>query len=278
LFNVSFEIHRNQINPGDTNITDTNNTSSTNQDTGNDENNEVNLPLDISFPIEYLLLLLVLMSLVFIRKILSLFRWVGEKIIYAGVLVIGAFYNVQDRILDANDIYLNQSRVELLDYLEYIGQYGSHIRELKSLTRMGTGSLLWHLQVLEDFYFIQKYKINRNTIFVAADFVDSFDQEYKALEMNIQSKYSGILIEELVNLIDQPDISVSELEALTNVNNRTIRRFLGKLNDYEIVSYIQTSPIVIVIDDKTTIKKLNKGYEMRADYTFSRSGIDVQDV
>lgn len=278
LFNVSFEIHRNQIKTGDTNITDSDNTSSNTQDTANDENNEVNLPLDYSLPIEYLLLLLVLMGLIFIRKILSIFRWLGEKIIYAGVFVIGAFYNVQDRILDTNDVYLNQSRVELLDYLEYIGQYGSHIRELKSLTRMGTGSLLWHLQVLEDFYFIQKYKINRNTIFVAADFVDTFDTEYKALEMNIQSKYSEVLIEEMVNLIDQNEISVSGLESLTNVNNRTIRRFLGKLNDYEIVSYVQTSPIVIVIDDKATIRKLNKGYEMRADYSFSRSDIDVQTV
>lgn len=280
LFNVSFDIHRNQINPAGTNTTDPINTSSNiqNSDATTNENNNVSLPLDISFPVAYLLLLLALMGLIFIRKILSLFRWFGEKIIYAGVLVIGAFYNVQDRILDANDIYLNQSRVELLDYLEYIGQYGSHIRELKSLTKMGTGSLLWHLQVLEDFYFIHKYKINRNTIFVASDFVDTFDQDYKALEMNIQSKYSETLIKELVNLIDQNEISVSELGDLTNVNNRTIRRFLAKLNDHEIVSYIQTSPIVIVIDDKVTIKKLNKGYEMRADYSFSRSGIDVQAI
>jgi predicted transcriptional regulator len=280
LINYTFNIHRNE-NPFQTNPTGTDSetiTDTQHTETAKNENNDISLPLDISFPLEYMFYLLILMGLIFIRKIFSFISWFGEKAIDLGVFIVGAFYNVQDRILDANDVFLNQSRVELLDYLEYIGEYGSHIRELKSLTKMGTGSLLWHLQVLEDFYFIYKFKINRNTIFVASDFVDDFDTKYKEIEMDIQSKYSQILIEELFILKNQNEISVSELEELTSVNNRTIRRFLSKLNDYEIVSYIQTSPIIITIANKDMLQRLNKSYELRADYSYTRTEVDVQSL
>ena len=50
----------------------------------------------------------------------------------------------------------NLSRQHILDYLAHIGAFGAHLRELKKVTKLGTGSILWHLQVLEDFDFIEK--------------------------------------------------------------------------------------------------------------------------
>jgi hypothetical protein len=45
-----------------------------------------------------------------------------------------------------------------------------------------------------------------------------------------------------------------------------------------MVKYIQTSPIIISIENKDILQKLNKSYELRSDYSYSRTEIDVQNI
>jgi predicted transcriptional regulator len=223
----------------------------------------------------YLMLffLALLLALTF-RKIAGLGRWLIEKSFGLGILVLGAFYNVQDRILDHNDVLINQSRADIYDYLEYIGEHGAHLREIKSILKMGTGSLLWHLQVLEDFEWIIKYKIHNHTIFVATDFIDKFDHELKAIELKLQSKYTIDIIDTLLQGQSET-IDISTLEDLTGIHQKTIRRQIKKMYDFKLIDILDEKPLKIVIADEAKIKLISESLWKRREYQPTAPNISI---
>ncbi len=94
---------------------------STVSDPGNTDNPIVSpiIPDLVSDYINYIWVVLLLLAMIFYRKVLSLFRWFSEKSIGGFVLVIGAFYNVQNRSISDSEVLLNNTRNRILDYLDY---------------------------------------------------------------------------------------------------------------------------------------------------------------
>jgi predicted transcriptional regulator len=251
------------------------NTSKT-QTTENGDSSPLNLKgVPESGNLLYLMMffLVLILALTF-RKIAGIGKWLIEKSFGVGILVLGAFYNVQDRILDHNDVLINQSRADIYDYLEYIGEHGAHLREIKSILKMGTGSLLWHLQVLEDFEWIIKYKIHNHTIFVATDFIDDFDHELKAIELKLQSKYTIDIIDTLLQGQSEM-IDISTLEDLTGIHQKTIRRQIKKMHDFNLIDILDEKPLKIVIADEAKIKLISESLWKRREYQPTAPNISI---
>ncbi len=250
-------------------------------DGNNGDKNNILQPRNLDFSNNFaqlLILFLFALIVIFSMKILNLIRWLFEKTLGIFLIVFGAFYNIQDRILDHNDVLLNQSRADIIDYLEYIGTYGAHLREIKSMLKMGTGSLLWHLQVLEDFGWIGKYRINNYTVFVAEDYIDKFDPDLKQIELKLHSKYSKDIIETILNYKTNGSIDISTIEDHSGINRKAIRRQIKKMYDYYLIDIINEKPLEIKILDESKLNKIYQSLWKRQEFNQKQSNIRIQTI
>lgn len=213
--------------------------------------------------------------LLIVTKFLGLLNWVNRRIIGVGIFVIGIFYNVEDRILNQKDVYLNNSRAEIIDFLDVVGKFGSHLREIKSMVNLGSGALMWHLKVLEDFNWIVKYQIENNTVYVSHNFETLFDPYLKKLELQLSSKYSHQLIQALSNISFSNSITVIDLQDQTDVPNKAIRRFVNKLNEMEIITVNHTKPIRFQVFNFSILKNLLDSMVLRNTYNRIQSDIQI---
>ncbi|MDH5404510.1 MAG: hypothetical protein OEY49_18565, partial [Candidatus Heimdallarchaeota archaeon] len=253
--------------------------SNPNLQLGIQEDNQIKftIPLvDITLNLfQILSLFIFLMVLLFYQYVLKLMKWLIEKFYLFGFAIIGAFYNIQDRIIDSNQVLMNKSRFEILDYLTHVGGYGAHLREIKSITKMGTGSLLWHLQVLEDFNLIIKIPINGHTVFINSDYEDKFDSELKLIELKIQSKYTTDIFTTILSLKSTEGISVSDIEDETGINTRAIRRILKKMDQFNLITISKERALFVVILDESKIQKILESLSLRKDYRYD-TGIHIE--
>jgi predicted transcriptional regulator len=233
------------------------------------------LPDQFKNPFYIVVVMILAFLMIFFRQFFGFLRWFSEKILGFAVLTIGAFYNIQDRILDHNDVLLNQSRADIVDYLEYLGSTGAHLREIKSILNMGSGSLLWHLQVLEDFGWISKYKINNYTVFVAEDFTKNFDPSLKSLELKLQSKYLLPILELLVDLDEDTQLDVPSIENLTGINRKAIRRQLVKMVETELIELNDEKQIKVNLDKQEKLNAIFQSLWKRKEYSRIESTITV---
>jgi predicted transcriptional regulator len=225
---------------------------------------------------QFLLIILLVLILIFIRRVLGIFRWFFEKSIGGFIFIIGAFYNVQDRYLDHNDVLLNQTRAKIMAYLEHIGRTGAHLREIKSTLQIGTGALLWHLQVLEDFGWLEQYKISRYSIFVASEYAHTFDPNQKELEMKLQSKHTHKIVETLTRIDHQDGINISELSSTTSIDRKTVRRIVKVLERYGSLELEKGKETRIFVLNSQPLEKILDSIEQRDSFDHQVSAIDVQ--
>lgn len=238
-----------------------------------------NIPIlpDLKFGNFLIYGILVMISL-FITKILGILDWLSRKIIGVSIFIVGAFYSVEDRILDQKDVYLNQSRADIMDFLDAVGKYGSHLREIKSITNLGSGSLMWHLKVLEDFNWIVKYKIENYTVYVSYNFETTFDPYVKGLELKLQSKYTYDLIHALLSINFDTNIFISDLQDLTSIPNKAIRRFINKLAELDLVKISSQKPIQFRIYNYSILNNLNESFQIRKYYEIPDNGVQVDEI
>jgi predicted transcriptional regulator len=240
----------------------------TDEDTTN-ENQLTNLVQFISnINLSEILIILFLFFIVllglFFSKLIAFIDWLIRKSYVLGIFVISSFYKIQKRTLSYNEVVINSYRSDILDYLEHLGKYGAHLRELKSLTKMGSGSLLWHLQVLEDYGFIKKYSIKGYTIFLSYKY--EFDPYLKEIEINLKSKYILEILEVLINNITQK-LSLEEIQEITTIEKRALRRLLLKLADYDLIKIMQYPELYVEISDKEKITKLHESLSLRESWS-----------
>ncbi len=210
---------------------------------------------------------IVALFVIFRNKILSLLRWFEKKFFGLIIGIIGSVYKIQNRYLDTGQVLVNQTRARILDYLEFIAGYGSHFREIKSVMNVGTGILLWHLQVLEEFGLITQHKIGRYNIFVAYEFNEEFNIEEKRLEIKFRSKYAVLIFDNLIQIDERDKLNITEFSKIASVDRKTIRKHLGILEDEEIVKLEKTSyGVEIVKIDKSKIEKLLKRLQLKETY------------
>ena len=161
-------------------------------------------------------------------------------------------------------------------YLEHIGSTGAHLREIKSTIQIGTGALLWHLQVLEDFGWLEQYKISRYSIFVASEFAHTFDPNQKEMEMKLQSKHTHYIVETLLGINHQDGINISELSSSTSIDRKTIRRIVKVLEHYGSVELEKTKETRIFVLNSQPLEQILDNIEQRNTFDQDVSAIDVQ--
>ncbi|MHA2030091.1 MAG: hypothetical protein ACW99A_03365 [Candidatus Kariarchaeaceae archaeon] len=281
LSSIILEVNLQKIVTGQNTSDHTNNSDVSDNPTETDQNNIIDqtVPGVPNLQIGNLLFYGVLLIItLFISKILGVLGWINRKIIGIGIFIISAFYNVEDRILDQKDVYLNNSRAEIMDFLDTVGKFGSHLREIKSITSLGSGSLLWHLKVLEDFNWIAKYRIQSYTVYVSHNFETSFDPYLKKLELSLQSKYTYELFEALMNISFSNSITVLDLQKQTEVPNKAIRRFVKKLEDMEIIKINHTKPIRFQIYNYSIFTSLFESQSLRKTYSKIDYSVNVSET
>lgn len=218
-----------------------------------------NLNLDLG---DLLIIGLISLFIIYSRKIFGLLRWISEKLLVGVVAVAGAFYNIQNRVMNLQEVLINDHRANIMNLLEHVSQYGMHLREIKGYTDLGAGALLWHLQVLEDFGMIVKHEINRNTVFVAFEFETKFDPRLKEIELGLRSKYTKSIIEVLAKTDENQTLEVSELMSLTHLSRKIVKRSLSKFKKYELIDYNKKSDL-ISIDDRFYLEELQTSIQLR---------------
>ncbi|MCE7735454.1 MAG: hypothetical protein GPJ54_11290, partial [Candidatus Heimdallarchaeota archaeon] len=234
-----------------------------------ESNNVANGPVPILQNLQIFDLLiygLIFFILLFFAKVTRLYGWIGRKLIGVGIFVVGIFYNVEDRILAHKDVYLNNSRAEIMDFLDTVGKFGSHLREIKSKTNLASGSLMWHLKVLEDFNWIMKYKIENNTIYVSHNFESSFDPYLKKLELKLHSKYTYNLLNALKNVSYNNSITIIDIQKQVDIPNKAIRRLINKMHELEIVKINYTKPIRFQIYNFSIFNNICESLDLRENY------------
>jgi predicted transcriptional regulator len=262
---VNQEIH-------DTNIPDV--ITDPTEDTGNPIN--IQLPENID-PIQFAILMLGLLALLLIRKIKSAIQWLIDRFFFGIIFVVGAFYNIQDRIIDHNDVFLNQTRTDIMEYLEKVTYYGAHLREIKSVLGTGTGSLLWHLQILEEFGWITQIRVDRFTVFLPTEFLDDFDLELKTMELKLQSKHTLIILETLLE-VSGSRLSFNDFIEETGINKKSARRLLRVLEGFELVELVKQKVLEILLVDRDTLMELLTSFEIRNEFKTRQTSINVKNL
>ncbi len=254
---VERHIEINANNPDNTNVVNT-------PDSDNpDSDNPLDIPIEditssLQNNIDLLIIFIIALLALAYRKVFGFFRWLQERILGLGVLIFGAYFNVHDRNLNHGEVMLNQYRSYILDILDSVGEMGIHLREIKSLTNLGSGSLLWHLQVLEDFGLIYKTSVNRNTVFIGAEYADNFDKELKALDLKLKSKHSQTMILKLYDYRNDDEVELSKLIDGSDMNRKTALRIIKKLESLGIIEYKSGKNAEVSILSREDIIKLYK--------------------
>lgn len=249
-------------------------TSSSTEETGYPIN--IKLPENID-PIQFVIIMLGLLALLLINKIKSAIRWLIDRFFFGIIFVVGAFYNIQDRIIDHNDVFLNQTRTDIMEYLEKLTYYGAHLREIKSVLGTGTGSLLWHLQILEEFGWITQIRVGRFTVFLPTEFLDDFDLELKTMELKLQSKHTLIILETLLE-VSSSRLSFNVFVEETGINKKSARRLLRVLEGFELVELVKQKVLEILIVDRDILMELLTSFETRNEFKMRQTSINVKNL
>lgn len=257
-----------------TQTTDTTNSTATqNTQNSSESPNPSQLPT-INLELDWIWYAILAVFLVFVARIRSVLQWLSKRIEGVFFLVIGAFYNVSSRELSHNEVVMNQSRTSITDFLEHVGKYGAHMREIKAITGLGSGSLLWHLQVLEDYGMVVQIKLRGFTVFLAREYLDRFDRSLKDIELRLQSKYIHAIVDVLVQNADEW-ISISELSELTDTPSRTLRRITSKLYELELIDVEKTPETRIYVTNQQILSDLLKSLNLRESYQMPSSDVSV---
>lgn len=176
--------------------------------------------------------------ILFIRRI---FSWESKKSLSAEI---GLFTKLQAafigligavvtrswlRRVDEHEVTMHPLRRRILSLLERRGIV--HLRELQRELDCSMSTLLWHLQVLEDFNYVKSVKHGQYIAYHLSEYKPSRD----TLKV-----YFGLLNEKARKIIElmlseQRMVSTKEIARMTNLERANIRYHLKKLADLGII-------------------------------------------
>ena len=167
-------------------------------------------------------------------------------------LFIGIFavFKVPSRKISMMDVYHNETRQNIIDHLNFRKSQGETVRNLSRELSIPLPTLLWHLQILEEFELIVKEKVKREIVIISMDYVDDFDLELKVFEMTFKSDKAKIFYDYLLNLKKGEIFTITSVVTHTSWSTRTVIRYISKLLELQI---IEQNP-------------LGKGYKISNDY------------
>ena len=162
-----------------------------------------------------------------------------------------------EKKLDALDVLNHTTRQKILDTLNEQAEYGETFKDLSKTLQVPTPTLLWHLKMLEEFSFIQIFKIHREIVIVAQEFVKFFDPIQKDFELSFTSLQARMFKVFILNLYPHQEFTVKEVSAYTHWNIKTAQRHLNHLCKLGILRVSPYKKRVYSIDSRY-IRALNR--------------------
>jgi len=167
--------------------------------------------------------------------ILLILRRLWEGIL-SGLIVIGTAIYIPNRKLSAVDALHNPSRSQIMDILEEKAEKGETLRNLSKNLHMPLATLLWHLQILEDFDFINRYKIRKESIIVSMNYMDKFDPILKETEMMFNTEQGRIFWRFLISTTPQNTFKIIDVVKSTQWHVTTARKHIKKLVALQVLT------------------------------------------
>ncbi len=133
------------------------------------------------------------------------------------------------RRVDEHDVTFHPLRRKILNMLER--KRIVHLRELQRELNCSMSTLIWHLQVLEDFNYVKSVKHGQYIAYYLSDLKPS--KETLKVYFGMLNDKSRKIIEVLLS--EQRMISSREIERLTNIDKSNLRYHLKKLANLGII-------------------------------------------
>ncbi len=232
------------------------------------------IPAIVSPDLYLIILIIATFFVLLFKPIIGFFRWISEKSWAMAIAIVSSVYHIQNRQLTEAQISMNPIRATIMDYLEFVGTSGAHLREIKSVVGVGMGNLLWHLQVLEEYGWIEKRKIGRYNVYIASEFIGNFDADLKALELELRSKHAQPLIEFLLST--KPiDMNISKIAQETGIGRKAVRTILRTLQKFEVIKKEKTSEGIVLKINEAVLEELLRRIVEKARYDAAQIEINV---
>lgn len=161
-----------------------------------------------------------------------------------------AVFKVPSRKISVMDVYHNETRQNIIDILNFRKGQGETVRNLSRELQIPLPTLLWHLQILEEFELIVKEKVKREVVVISMDYIEEFDLDLKVFEMTFKSDKAKIFYDYLLNLDVEQIFTITSVVNHTSWSARTVIRYISKLLELQI---IEQNPI-------------GKGYRIKSSY------------
>lgn len=166
--------------------------------------------------------------LVFLGLIAWLLRrfWSPLILTLVGLL---AVLEIPTRSVTYFNIFENENRKNIFDAIESTRENGLTLRQLAQQLRLNLATVIWHLEVLEDFKLVVKTKINREIVLVSKEHNKDFDPALKELELGLRSSKGKKMLLFLKNTDPNHFFGVQDVVQITGWNRKTASQHLDKL-------------------------------------------------
>lgn len=150
------------------------------------------------------------------------------------------------RKVNAIEALHHEKRREIMDELHKVAEKGLVMKELKELVDLPQTTLLWHLDVLQEFSFITKVKIHKQIVIISNDFLEKFDPRVKELELSFLSA-QGEKFRQFINIKGNSGMfNLEQVAKFTDWHPKTARRHLKRMVDLGIIKFDTNSRIYAV--------------------------------
>ncbi|MFX0091352.1 MAG: hypothetical protein ACFFBD_06275 [Candidatus Hodarchaeota archaeon] len=129
------------------------------------------------------------------------------------------------RRLDEGEVVDNTTRSQIIWFLEARKEKGAYFSELRSRLKLGTGQLVWHLEILKEFGIVRTLAVQRHVIY----YLDGFPVNLRLKELEIALK-SPVARKIILNLVEHKMLSASALARMLKRHRKTITNHLEKFS------------------------------------------------
>ncbi len=130
--------------------------------------------------------------------------------------------------LDMEDVLENENRTAIIDYI--LEHPGVHFNKLQEAVNVSGGNLAWHLDVLETFKVIKKFRVGQYLTYFP------FLEKNPISKLNLELRKSKTTLEILQIVSDNPGIYQSKIAHRLDLNHKTVKYHLDKLMEAEVIS------------------------------------------
>ncbi|MHA1228588.1 MAG: hypothetical protein ACTSPV_17815 [Candidatus Hodarchaeales archaeon] len=143
-------------------------------------------------------------------------------------------YSPQRRRINEDEILDNELRSMIMDYLEFKGGEGAHLREIQRELSCGISTLLWHLQALDDFNLVTHEKIGKYHIFyLTGEKSVQISEIALALKSDVAKELCRVLMR------NKKPMPLSKISQEVDVHHSSVQHHIKKLLDLKLILVIK---------------------------------------